>query len=294
MSQAKAGAERKRKLTVEGKVGHNKKRFMWQNSLHVRFLMSLYDWGLRNIPEKQLVETLDIEGMSADRVAELLKEYRKAISAPRDAAVAAMDHRISSEANRPPPPSHVIGPQTNFTEYPLKSDYVERVSKQQEIGKRLGVAKGVYEESPLPVLLENQTSGILDSRSKPGESIGDSTDSSSHDQLKLPVDESSHTMSDKGTPGQVQLPRQLHREMMQRHATNFLRYGYNQDPTSAGLVDFDFPNIQADPLAAERINRSSSSVLSLTTLTSPAMMSEPESDFSQVDDDLFSFLLEES
>lgn len=300
MSQVTAGAPGKRKLAVEGKVGSSKhqKRFLWQNSLHVRFLMSLFDWGLENISEKQLTESLDIEGMSADRVAELLKEYRKTISAPRDAAVAAVDHSIFIEANHAMPPSHVIGAQTNFTEYPLKSDYVERVSKQQqETGKNLGGVKGASEvESPLPVLLENHTNGMLCSHSRSGESFCDPAHSTSRDPLKLPADEISHTMWDKGTlsTGQVQLPRHLHLEMMERHTANLLRYGYNQDPTSAGLYDFDFQNIKADPLAAEHASRSSSSLTSLSTITSPAMMSEAGSDFSQVDDDLFNFLLEES
>eukprot|EP00943_MAST-04B_sp_MAST-4B-sp1_P009298 g9298.t1 len=104
-----------------------KKRFLWSNALHMRFLMAMFDWSMKNIDAKKLSMHLadepDITStINVKDIETYLKALREGLKLPREIAVQKCEEEIKKDyAILPFVPK--LGMITNFTEYPLKVRY---------------------------------------------------------------------------------------------------------------------------------------------------------------------------
>jgi hypothetical protein len=109
------------------KCSKKKKRFLWSNALHMRFLMAMFDWSMKNIDAKKLSMYLADEPDITSRInvkdiETYLKALREGLKLPREIAVQKCEEEIKKDyAIFPFVPK--LGMITNFTEYPLKVRY---------------------------------------------------------------------------------------------------------------------------------------------------------------------------
>eukprot|EP00944_MAST-04C_sp_MAST-4C-sp1_P007154 g7154.t1 len=117
--------------TKKDKIKKSKKRFLWSNALHMRFLMSMFDWGLKNIDGSKIRQFLNEEpkiSLKEEEVEAYLKALRDGFRSSGAKARESCEREIRKDYLSPTFVQK-SGTATNFTEYPVKLNYIDMIEK---------------------------------------------------------------------------------------------------------------------------------------------------------------------
>jgi hypothetical protein len=319
-SSSRAGKTKTRYATKR-KLGRKvqAKRFLWSNDLHMRFLMAMFDWGLSKVDPKLVFESLnDVSGLEIEDVKEYLDVIKKAMQKSKMDIQRQTDERIKQDYATLPY-TNPKGTVTNFTEYPIKMDFLRRIENKDKIippplEPRSGRKSIESNASERPNGAKRKRSAQRQSPVRPGKhrkvrnGSGEDFADLSTDALLSPLlsfdgggsladfleDEAGNTILPQsseviGSPlKSLPISYLLHREMMQRHTQNILRYGYHRDSrvisnSGATLMD-DKGSIFSPPATPSLVSPRG---------FNPIQAAESTGELSEYDDDLFKFLLDE-